>query len=85
MFSFCKIKKTYKYDYNQLEEYFDSPELNELRSDLLNGVKNKNCASCWRNEEQGGDSLRLISNRTIALGTKIRLLDQIENPKLSNI
>ena len=81
----CKIKKTYKYDYNQLEEYFDSPELNELRSDLLNGVKNKNCASCWRNEEQGSDSLRLISNRTIALGTKIRLLDQIENPKLSNI
>jgi organic radical activating enzyme len=81
----CKIKKTYKYDYNQLEEYFDSPELNELRSDLLNGVKSKKCVYCWHDEEQGGDSLRLISNRTIALGTKIRLMDQIENPKLSNI
>ena len=81
----CKIENNRKYDYNQLEEYFDSPELNELRKDLLNGIKNKNCASCWHAEEQGGDSLRLISNRTIALGTKIRLSDQIENPKVSNI
>ena len=81
----CKIKNTHEYDYNQLDEYFDSPGLNKVRKDLLNGVKNKNCASCWHDEEQGGDSLRLISNRTIALGTKIRLLDQIENPKVSNI
>jgi organic radical activating enzyme len=81
----CKIENNRKYDYNQLEEYFDSPELNELRKDLLNGIKNKNCASCWHAEEQGGDSLRLISNRTIALGTKIQLSDQIENPKVSNI
>ena len=81
----CKIKNTHEYDYNQLDEYFDSPGLNKVRKDLLNGIKNKNCASCWHDEEQGGDSLRLISNRTIALGTKIRLLDQIENPKVSNI
>jgi len=81
----CKIKNTHEYDYNQLDEYFDSPGLNKVRKDLLNGVKNKNCASCWHDEEQGGDSMRLISNRTIALGTKIRLLDQIENPKVSNI
>ena len=81
----CKIKNTHEYDYNKLDEYFDSPGLNKVRKDLLNGVKNKNCASCWHDEEQGGDSLRLISNRTIALGTKIRLLDQIENPKVSNI
>lgn len=81
----CKIKNTHHYDYNQLEEYFNSPSLNKLRKDLLNGVKNKNCASCWRDEEQGGDSLRLISNRTVSLGTKIQLSNQIENPKLSNI
>jgi MoaA/NifB/PqqE/SkfB family radical SAM enzyme len=81
----CKIKKTYKYDYNQLDEYFDSDELKHLREDLLNGIKNKSCISCWKEEEANGDSLRLVSNRTIALGTKIRLLDQIDNPKVSNI
>jgi sulfatase maturation enzyme AslB (radical SAM superfamily) len=81
----CKIKNTHNYNYNQLEEYFNSPGLNKLRNDLLNGVKNKNCESCWRDEEQGGDSMRLISNRTIALGTKVQLANQIENPRLSNI
>ena len=81
----CKIKNNRKYDYNQLDEYFDSPELNQLRKDLLNGVKNKNCASCWRDEEQGGDSLRLISNRTIGRAANMRLMDQVENPKVSNI
>ena len=81
----CEIKKTNEYEYNQLEEYFNSPGLNELRSDLLNGVKNKNCASCWRDEEYGRDSLRLISNRTVGKGTDTRLMPQIENPKVSNI
>ena len=81
----CLIKKTNEYDYNQLEEYFNSPGLNELRSDLLNGVKNKNCASCWHAEEQGGDSLRLISNRTVGKSTDTQLMPQIENPEVSNI
>jgi len=81
----CQIKKKYKYDYSQIDEYFNSPELNELREDLLNGVKNKDCASCWHDEEKGGDSLRLISNRTITSGTNIQLTDQIQEPKVSNI
>jgi len=81
----CRIKNNRKYDYNQLDKYFNSPELNELREDLLNGVKNKNCASCWHAEEQDGDSLRLISNRTIGRGNNMRLMDQIEKPEVSNI
>ena len=81
----CRIKNNRKYDYNQLDEYFDSSELNELREDLLNGVKNKNCASCWHAEEQGGDSLRLISNRTVGKSTDTQLMPQIENPEVSNI
>jgi len=81
----CKIKKKYKYDYSQINEYFQSPELNELRKDLLNGVQNKDCASCWHDERKGGDSLRLISNRTITGGSNINLTDQIQEPKVSNI
>jgi len=80
----CKFKN-FKFDYNNIEDYFRSTELHEVRQDLLNGVRNENCAACWKDEDQGGDSMRLISNRTIGRATNTRLLDQIENPKLSNI
>ena len=80
----CKFKNR-DYNYNQIEEYFQSNELEQVRQDLLNGVKNENCNKCWSDEEKGGDSLRLISNRTIARGTNTRILDQVEEPKLSNL
>ena len=47
-----------------VDEYFTSNELNSVRKDLINGVKNDACAKCWIDEENNGDSLRLISNRT---------------------
>ena len=80
----CKFKERL-YNYSEIEEYFNSPELKKVRSDLLNGIKNENCIKCWKDEVNGGDSLRLISNRTIGRNSDTRLLDQIENPKLSNI
>ena len=55
----CEYKESHHH-YNQIEEYFHSDSLNRLREDLLNGVKNTNCDSCWRAEEQGVDSLRMI-------------------------
>jgi len=67
------------------KEYFQSQEIKDLRKDLLQGVKNKNCEACWIDEENGGDSLRLISNRTIAHKGKFKISEQIENPKLQNI
>jgi sulfatase maturation enzyme AslB (radical SAM superfamily) len=81
----CAIEGERKYSYNQLTEYFNSSELQTLRHDLLNGVKNKNCDTCWKQEESGGDSLRLITNRTIGLFTSGSLSDQIADPKVSNI
>ena len=80
----CEYKESH-HEYDQIKEYFHSDSLNRLREDLLNGVKNPNCISCWKDEEKGGDSLRLISNRTIGMNTNIRLMDQIKNPKLSNV
>ena len=74
-----------KINADSLEEYFFTDEMQNLRDDLLNGIQNKNCSSCWMDEQNGGDSLRLISNRTIALGKKIDLNAQIKDPKLSNI
>ena len=37
------------------------------------------------NEENKGDSLRLINNRTIAAATESSIMDQIHNPRLENI
>jgi organic radical activating enzyme len=84
----CKIKNNRKYNYNQLNEYFVSNEIQDLRKDLLNGVKNEACQKCWTDEEAGGDSLRLISNRTVGLFSdfsKTPLQTQIKEPKVSNI
>ena len=81
----CMIENNGKYNYDQLEEYFVSNEIQDLRKDLLNGVKNKACHQCWTDEEAGGDSLRLMSNRTVGLFSETPLKTQIENPKVSNI
>ncbi len=61
----CKFKK-HDYNYNDIKQYFNSKELNKVRQDLLDGIKNENCSKCWSDEDKGGDSLRLISNRTVA-------------------
>ena len=44
-----------KYNYS---EWFVHPEMEQLRNDLLNGVKNKMCDVCWRQEDIGDDSHR---------------------------
>jgi sulfatase maturation enzyme AslB (radical SAM superfamily) len=80
----CKFKDLH-YSYKQIEEYFHSPDLTKVRKDLLGGIKNTNCNRCWKDEEAGGDSLRLITNRTIALHSEINLQEQISNPTTSNI
>jgi len=82
----CKFKNPKKtYSYNKIEEYFNSTEIEQVRQDLVKGVKNHNCNKCWKDERNGGDSLRLITNRTIALHSKVNLQEQIDNPKTSNI
>jgi len=80
----CKFKNSYT-NYDQIEKYFNSNEIKDLRHDLLNGIKNKNCSSCWKDEQNGGDSLRLISNRTTALHGDIKISEQIKNPQVSKI
>ena len=75
----CKFQEPQ--DAKTLEEYFTSQELQQVRQDLLNGVKNPNCIKCWTDEANGGDSLRLISNRTISHAEDLNIAKQIENPR----
>jgi len=79
----CKFKKLQ--ENVSVDEYFTSNELNSVRKDLINGVKNDACAKCWIDEENNGDSLRLISNRTIAQAPDLNIAKQIENPNIKNI
>ena len=78
----CKFSKPL-HNYSHIQEYFKSSELEQVRKDLLNGVKNANCNKCWKDEDNGADSLRLISNRTIGPNTNRPIMEQIKEPKLS--
>ena len=74
-----------KYNYSQLENYFFSDKLEQLRKDLINGIKNDNCTECWTKEKQKGNSLRLQYNKSLGKHSKSSILDQIENPSIKNI
>ena len=80
----CKFRGR-TYDYKDMEEYYHSKELNKVRQDLLDGIKNPHCRICWDDEEKGGDSQRLISNRTSVKGTSVPFMDQIKHPNLDNV
>ena len=81
----CAYQGDRKYNFKQIADYFNSEEIKALRNDLMNGVKNTNCQTCWKHEESGGDSLRLITNRTIGLLNSGSLSAQLEDPKVENI
>ena len=48
--------------FHRYKEWWNSPDMQQLRSDLFTGIQNHNCESCWKLEEQGKDSLRLNYN-----------------------
>ena len=81
----CQFKNPRKYKTKNLEEYFYSDQMKQVRKDLLNGVKNKSCEKCWLDEEAGGDSLRQIYNRTLGLFGDNSMKEQIKDPKVENI
>lgn len=81
----CLIKKGEQYDFDQIEDYFQSSEIKALRKDLIKGVKNERCKKCWNDEESSGDSLRLITNRTLGQHSDINIKDQIDSPHVKNI
>lgn len=81
----CCVYKEKKYDFGDLEKYFESEEIKKLRHDLLSGVKNKNCNQCWQEEKNGNDSLRKILNRTVGSAANVDINRQLKEPKVSAI
>ena len=74
--------------YTQLDnvrDIFHSEYMNNLRKEFIQGKKPKNCEVCWKDEDNGADSLRSISNRTIGPNTNRPIMEQIKEPKLSDL
>jgi len=51
---------------DSVEEIWNSDFYKNLRLDLVNGIKHKNCSQCWRRELQGGFSSRQNENESIS-------------------
>lgn len=47
-----------------LEDIFNSDLMKKIRKDLTNGVKTESCSRCWRQEADGGHSMRMRANES---------------------
>jgi len=54
----CHNKNNNWKKYNTINEYFKSNELKKLQKNLLAGIQDKSCNTCWQAEEFGLTSLR---------------------------
>lgn len=58
----CKYKNTVA---NSLDDYQSSAELAQLKQDFLNGYQPSGCSRCWRDEDAGLPSKRIIDNEYV--------------------
>ena len=45
-----------------LLQAWNNEEMKQLRTDLINGVRNEKCNACWKLEDVGAQSLRMKYN-----------------------
>lgn len=64
---------------NSYDEANASEEVQNLRKDLLNGVKNPLCSQCWEAESVG---LRSTRQTTLHELTDTIIKDEVENPRI---
>lgn len=55
----ARTGQPYNIKTHTISEAYNSTEFNTIRQNLRNGVKDKNCEYCWRQEDAGERSLRL--------------------------
>lgn len=63
--AYGRARNTKNSDYT-LQTWFTGPEMQQLREDLLNDVRNPMCGRCWRDEDRGGSSIRIRMNEKFA-------------------
>ena len=62
-----------KISHTNIDDYWNSNEIVELRSDFLEGKKPTGCRLCWENEDKGFSSLRQSVNKGRLQSYKDRL------------
>jgi len=71
----CHVDKKHFANYKTIEQYYQSKELSELQNNLTQNIRDPLCSRCWKNEENGIQSMRqsiLQDNDRIAHQNKIR-------------
>lgn len=71
-------------------DIFHSDAMKKIREDMLNGVRNPACQTCWEIEDRGSQSYRLHSNfdsdsKPVTSNSGGIPKDRLENPELSGI
>ena len=64
-------------DTHTIEQAFNSPEFQQIRNNLSNGIQDSNCEKCWQLEKLGSESLRQQEIRTEEYPADIA-----ENPRI---
>lgn len=54
----CHIDRNNFKKYTNIDDYYKSTELHNLKNNLKNGVRDPMCQHCWTNEDRGLKSLR---------------------------
>lgn len=58
------------------DQYWNSGEIKQLRSDLGQGIKNPACKTCWQDEQAGKSSLRKEYNQQLGKYVDLRAINQ---------
>lgn len=59
----CVSKETSDFKYYDIEKWYDSDKLKNLRNNLIKGIKDPICKSCWVQEENQKISQRQVYNK----------------------
>jgi MoaA/NifB/PqqE/SkfB family radical SAM enzyme len=82
----CVSQQKLKYSVTEHDTWWNGEEMQQLRSDLLNGVQNTDCNHCWKSESLGRESLRQNYNKLFKSYIDFpQLRDTLKNNNLDNV
>ena len=58
------------------KDWWNNAPMQQLRSDLAQGIQTKHCNRCWKDESAGKSSLRQEYNKRLAKHTKLRNISE---------
>jgi organic radical activating enzyme len=75
----CQYPTSSDYEFTEYKEWWNSDPMIALRNDLFNGVEHKGCATCWKTESAGKESLRQGYNKLFKKTINLKKVVESEN------